>query len=527
MSDNVRLERIQVTKLFGRFNYDINLNNGEDVAILIAPNGCGKTTIFKLIRLASDPSINSFKTLRKMPFERFACTYSDGKIIEFEHSFQEMPLPEEGSEEWEEMMKKEAEAEYEIYKEEDMLTDFLIGESDEYEKYLIEQQNKSKSRGRGGKRWFGELSSFGYICVGGNKTFEISMPDGSKVSIDELLDEFSYIELEHIEDSYDNIDSLIRWFSEARNLVKKENRYPRNVNELMDEVHKVAKFDDNFLINYGKAIGEFVKLRNEIRKINVKSISANRVYETVNWFSEDGKEKTDTTLNAMQENLCKKKTTAEKRSNQLIKDALYRLPKMFIERNNDGKPTFAEFENGWKKYINDIAKLKEIGLLGRKGDLIDEINIKEAYDGSGEFLSIYLDAFKDTLKPYAALYDPLKKLKDIIDKRNRITGNKLKIGSNGLTLGGLDIESLSSGEKNDLIMFYELIFDTPRGSLVLIDEPEISWHIEWQEEFLDLLLDICKMNGLQAIVATHSPNIVNGHFELYAERNLTDERTGN
>lgn len=82
----------------------------------------------------------------------------------------------------------------------------------------------------------------------------------------------------------------------------------------------------------------------------------------------------------------------------------------------------------------------------------------------------------------------------------------------------IDLDCLSSGEKNDFVMFYQLIFNTQEFGIVLIDEPEISLHIEWQEEYLDFLQKICSMNSLQAIVATHSPNIINGHFDLYVKK---------
>ena len=48
----------------------------------------------------------------------------------------------------------------------------------------------------------------------------------------------------------------------------------------------------------------------------------------------------------------------------------------------------------------------------------------------------------------------------------------------------------------------------------MIDEPEISLHVAWQMEFIDILERICKLNGTQAIIATHSPDIVNGHDDL-------------
>ena len=72
----------------------------------------------------------------------------------------------------------------------------------------------------------------------------------------------------------------------------------------------------------------------------------------------------------------------------------------------------------------------------------------------------------------------------------------------------LDIHRLSSGEKHDLVMFYNLIFKATPGGILLVDEPEISWHIDWQIEYLDHLINICRKNNLQAIVATHSPHIL-------------------
>ena len=46
-------------------------------------------------------------------------------------------------------------------------------------------------------------------------------------------------------------------------------------------------------------------------------------------------------------------------------------------------------------------------------------------------------------------------------------------------------------------------------------------HISWQEEFINDLLEICRKNSIQAVVSTHSPNIVNGHFDLLV--GLSDE----
>ena len=51
--------------------------------------------------------------------------------------------------------------------------------------------------------------------------------------------------------------------------------------------------------------------------------------------------------------------------------------------------------------------------------------------------------------------------------------------NNGTTL---QLQKLSSGEKQILIMFYALLFHAPQGSIVIIDEPEISLHVCWQQK---------------------------------------------
>ncbi len=139
-------------------------------------------------------------------------------------------------------------------------------------------------------------------------------------------------------------------------------------------------------------------------------------------------------------------------------------------------------------------------------------------------MTVYLAAFRRTLKPLEDNYDKLKLFSDIFNERNRITKKTISYSKKGIILKvdgeELPLECLSSGEKNDFIMFYDLIFNSENNGLVLVDEPEISLHVEWQRTFLDSLSDICKMNGLQSIVATHSPNIIHGHRELFAERGI-------
>lgn len=81
----------------------------------------------------------------------------------------------------------------------------------------------------------------------------------------------------------------------------------------------------------------------------------------------------------------------------------------------------------------------------------------------------------------------------------------------------IDIDKLSSGEQHQIILYYDLIFNTEPGTLVLIDEPEISIHIEWQRAFLKNLQKISKEINCDFIVTTHSPDIVNDKWNLIVQ----------
>lgn len=82
---------------------------------------------------------------------------------------------------------------------------------------------------------------------------------------------------------------------------------------------------------------------------------------------------------------------------------------------------------------------------------------------------------------------------------------------NGTTLS---LENLSSGEQREFILFYELLFRVTPGSLILIDEPESSLHIVWQEQFLKDLQQVVQLIDSDIILATHSPDIISNRRDL-------------
>ena len=86
----------------------------------------------------------------------------------------------------------------------------------------------------------------------------------------------------------------------------------------------------------------------------------------------------------------------------------------------------------------------------------------------------------------------------------------------------IELESLSSGEQHELVMLYYLLFLVAPNSLILIDEPELSLHVEWQRRFLSDLVEMAELSGYYALVATHSPQIIEDRYDLTVELNGVD-----
>ncbi len=82
----------------------------------------------------------------------------------------------------------------------------------------------------------------------------------------------------------------------------------------------------------------------------------------------------------------------------------------------------------------------------------------------------------------------------------------------------IPVTALSSGEKHVLLQLFELVFDGKSGDLVMIDEPELSFHPAWLNVYVSVLERIqnFKMEEgreMQIILATHSSMLVGGRWD--------------
>ena len=99
---------------------------------------------------------------------------------------------------------------------------------------------------------------------------------------------------------------------------------------------------------------------------------------------------------------------------------------------------------------------------------------------------------------------------DLVDSLFRDTGKTIEREKNELsfTSFGESISpyKLSSGEKQMLIILLSVLVQNKRHYTLFMDEPEISLHIEWQQQLISLIRDLNP--NTQVILTTHSPAVI-------------------
>ena len=174
--------------------------------------------------------------------------------------------------------------------------------------------------------------------------------------------------------------------------------------------------------------------------------------------------------------------------------------------------------NRYNELIEKTQILSRMGLLSSEENR-KAITIEQAKE-SANAIDLYIRNTEKKLKKYDKLKNNVSLFKKIINERfehkelyiDRDKGFLVKSTSEEQRI--IPLHKLSSGEKNEFNLFFKLIFLTDRDSIILIDEPEISLHVEWQNSFIQDLQGIIEKNNFRVIIATHSPDIIDDNWAL-------------
>ena len=186
--------------------------------------------------------------------------------------------------------------------------------------------------------------------------------------------------------------------------------------------------------------------------------------------------------------------------------------RLFETKNGITKEEYTKYLKYMNEKFEKLNKynISDIKILGKQVKFLEE---------HSKALKVYFNDFEKKYKVFEELIEQLDLFTDIINSRLkfkdiRISRDEGIVVHKSKTNEQLRLDQLSSGEKQEIILFYELIFESDKNIHLLIDEPEISLHIEWQLRFMDDLLRIAEKKKFKVTVATHSPQIINNHWDI-------------
>ena len=181
---------------------------------------------------------------------------------------------------------------------------------------------------------------------------------------------------------------------------------------------------------------------------------------------------------------------------------------------------------------NAEEKLAAYNKLGMATTLRKVVDLAAENPDNRQLYLLHLRTVDAVLETSNPLYRRLNLLYDII-VRSEFSNKTLVLDTeHGLYFVSGDTiiipENLSSGEQHFIIQLIMLIFMADEGSLILIDEPELSYHPAWQMDYLKNLRSIAELGGYQFVLATHSAQIFDYRWsytiDLYKQ--TTDDAEG-
>ncbi len=454
----MRVSEIQVEGLFGRFKHTLTFKDDERIAIMIGPNGFGKTMMLRIIdTLFNFPPNN----LADLPFKHMKVTFDDKSTININNV--------------------SSTSAHTAHKD-DVNISFHSGDGYVEHHYVPEMPEISRNDLTNIRRYADDFIPF--IERIGSDTWVNTQSD-ERLSIPQLISRYStYLAplgldvllytpdwLTSIRDSmpvrFIGVDRLVNTYI-PRDL-DEEIPYRRRANPVLQRTVRV----------YSDDIGNHVKQK----LIEYGSVSQER----------------DRTF-----------------------------PDRLVQEINRPSLSDSELHSRLSDIEEKRSQIVEAGLIPQDNPELSgtTLNRLEVNDSTRDVMTVYARDAQDKLSVFNELLVKVQALKRIA--KARFLHKDLSIGEDGIHLSSngsqLELEMLSSGEQHELVMIYDLLFRVERNSLILIDEPELSLHVIWQEEFLADLEEMARLSDFNALIATHSPQIINDRWDLTITLKDPEER---
>ncbi len=149
----------------------------------------------------------------------------------------------------------------------------------------------------------------------------------------------------------------------------------------------------------------------------------------------------------------------------------------------------AKLESEYAYYLSDLTK--QITTRIQQNGVVNMEDLEDINAHNHTFIEIINKAFSNTNKTVDTTQSRLQfKLGDELLESNK---------------------RLSSGEKQFLVVMLTVLLQRKEESILLMDEPEISMHLDWQRSLIDNIKTINP--NCQLIIATHSPGVIMDGWE--------------
>ncbi|MEN6512146.1 MAG: AAA family ATPase [Chloroherpetonaceae bacterium] len=522
---SMEITEIIITGLFRKYNYTIPLPIDQKIKIIRGPNGSGKTTILEILHNLSK---GEYKKINPEIFNSFILRFRDNSIIglfsktselvAFLNKFQKkMSVSDDFNPKY---------LEYDL---EDLEKPFLIAiyEMDRNE-FFVYMYNE------------GDFEAV-YSYPKKDTAIEIDLLD--KMLTHEQKNRLKHNEKFHIMQeriqAFNN--ELIRLKNRRSEIIHRKRYSTFNDQSTIQQLHdldkkilllkeKIEYYSNKFGMNIKN---EPIKLSQKRERIQIHYITSHRLEFIEEFFQE-----TENNPRAYRSVPTKKIIHSIEKFGLELVDRISKARENFSFTSQKIEKTFpkrlihsikiqesvpAEFQVYFTNEVNALrekqSKLSNLGLYTAEEELTLDIIETNISDDAKRALKLYLDDTKTKLQSYHDFEQKIELFLNILSKM--YDGKQIFFSQNeGIrivdksTKISLSLTQLSSGEQQIFVLFYDLIFKMENGSLILIDEPEISLHVAWQRMFIEILNEITSIVDIKFIVSTHSPSIVGGREDL-------------
>jgi ABC-type ATPase involved in cell division len=442
---------VAVKRLFGRFSYSVDLKLEDRITILHGPNGCGKTT---LLRLVGNALTGRYDALMPVAFDRLDLHFDNGAAVTFERQPSDprkTAAPRRGA------------------------PAKLIARFDgqDGEVRLLTEENRERVA------HYIDRFVTGYERV--DVEAWIHPATGTQATLEELF-------LAH----RDRFPSHIR-----DQLAGREGKIAQRLREFLEPM-KVFVIDTQRLIAARDAelIAErsssaMVRHRRELPGMTPAVLSyANLLKEAIR--------------DHLQKYGLKASTLDRSLPNRILSSA-----------RSEGSPEV--LRNRYKAVLERRSNLVSAGVLQETQGF--DVSFPDTLEPLAEHvLRIYLDDMESKLSVFDGFAERVQLFKSLI--HGLFKYKQISVGpTNGFEFitdeqQVLTPDRLSSGEQHQLVLLFDLLFRVDEHALILVDEPELSLHVEWQQKVLSNFRQISELRDLDFLVATHSPDVIHDRWDL-------------